>query len=272
MSDVSKADIVRGLRELQVRPPLVAVHSSLRSFGRVQGGAETVIAALLECFETVMMPGFQYAASVPPPMNPPPRQNGCDYQVHFDLVNPPKPFRVDEVPIRPSIGVIARVFAQRPDVRRSHHPHHSWTAWGKHADELTRDHPWTTTNAPLERLEKLGGSVLLMGVTLASCTAIHTAEERAGRPPFIRWAMDEQRAIREVRTAGCGKGFGNLAPLCRGVFHETQIGSAEVMTAPLKALIDHVVPILRARPEITVCSDTCLRCQDALRGGPILPT
>jgi aminoglycoside 3-N-acetyltransferase len=270
MGEVTKQDIVHGLRQLDIQPPLVAVHSSLRSFGQVQGGPAAVIEALLECFDTVMMPGFQYAASVPPPMSPPPERNGCDYQVHFDRVNPPKPFRVEEVPIRPSIGVIARVFAQRADVRRSNHPWHSWSAWGREADELVGDHAWTSTNLPLERLAARGGWVLLMGVTLASCTAIHIAEDRAGRRPFIRWAMDASGAIREVHVCGCGKGFVHLAPQCSGLLREARVGTCHLQAAPLAALIDRVAPILRADPKATRCSETCLRCRDTALGGPIV--
>ena len=270
MSEVTKQDIVAGLKRLELNPPVVAVHSSLRSFGRVQNGPGTVISALLDCFDTVMMPGFQYAASVPPPVNPPPERNGCDYQIHFDHVNPPKPYRVADVPVRPSVGVVAKTFAERTDVLRSNHPWHSWTAWGKHAAELTRDHPWTTTNPPLERLAAMGGWVLLMGVTLASCTAIHRAEEQAGRRPFIRWAMDDRGTIQEVLASGCGKGFGRLAPHCEDLFRRVQINTCNVMAAPITALVERVAPVIRANPELTRCSETCLRCRDIIAGGPVV--
>ncbi len=269
MNEITKQEIAQGLRQLGIKPSLVAVHSSLRSFGRVGDGAATVIEALLECFNTVMMPGFQYAAGVPPPMSRPPERNGCDYQIHFDRVNPPKPFHVGEVPIRSSIGVIGRTFAQRADVRRSNHPWHSWSVWGQQADEIVAHHNWTSTNLPLERLASMGGWVLLMGVTLASCTAIHVAEERAGRQPFIRWAMDDSKAIREVLVCGCGKGFVNLAPYCMDLFRETYIGGCHIQAAPLAALIDRAVPLLRGDPNFTRCSETCLRCRDTALGGPI---
>ncbi len=271
MTSVSPAEIARGLAGLHLDPPLVAAHCSLRAFGHVSGGAPAVIAALQGTFETVMIPGFQYAASVPPPMAHPPQRNGCDYRVHFDWVNPPKPYRVAEVPIRPSIGVVGRVFAELPGVHRSVHPWHSWSAWGRHAEDLVRAHTWTAANLPLERLVALGGWVLLLGATLASCTAIHSAEERAGRAAFIRWAMDESGAIREVRANSFGKGFVRLAPFCEGLFRTTRIGEAQVMAAPLAQLIEHLAPIIQARPDCTICSPTCLRCNDSAAGGPTFP-
>jgi aminoglycoside 3-N-acetyltransferase len=269
VSEVTQQDIVRGLKALNVSPPRVAVHSSLRSFGRVQGGTPAVIGALTECFQTVLMPAFQYAANVPPPMDPPPQRNGCDYRIHFDHVNPPRPFRPDEAPISPAMGTIARTFAQRPDVKRSTHPWHSWAAWGEQSADLVANHAWTETNPPLERLAALGGWVLLMGVSLKSCTAVHTAEERSGRRPFIRWAMNGGGEIREVRVAGCSKGFDRLASCCEDLFRRTQIGRCQVQAAPLTPLIERLARVLREQPDIVRCSDTCLRCRDSALGGPI---
>ena len=61
---VTGADIIAGLRELGLtRGAGVMVHSSLKSFGRVEGGARTVIAALMEVITpagTLMMPSFNH--------------------------------------------------------------------------------------------------------------------------------------------------------------------------------------------------------------------
>ena len=46
MKNVTKADLLAALRALCVRAgDVLEVHGSLRSFGHVEGGAETVIAA-----------------------------------------------------------------------------------------------------------------------------------------------------------------------------------------------------------------------------------
>ena len=46
---VSKSDIIQSLKELGLRQgDIVLVHSSLKSFGYVEGGADTVIDAFLE--------------------------------------------------------------------------------------------------------------------------------------------------------------------------------------------------------------------------------
>jgi aminoglycoside 3-N-acetyltransferase len=266
---VSRAALADGLGRLGLDGESVAVHSSLRSFGHVEGGAESVIGALQEVCSTVLMPGFQCAAKIPPPPEKRYRQNGCDYAVHFDFVNPPRPFDVHAAPLHPKMGMICQAFARQPDTLRSYHPWHSWLGAGGHAAAWLADHPWDTANRPLESLAAAGGFVLLLGVNLASCTAVHVAEERAGRRPFIRWAMDSRGVLREVATSGCAKGFDALAPFCRHLFRVERIGECLAQAAPLRELSDCLAPVIRAQPELTRCSPDCLRCHDAILCGPL---
>jgi aminoglycoside N3'-acetyltransferase len=270
-SSVSRETISAGLRRLGLAGKPVVVHTSLRSFGHAEGGAETVICALQDVCSTVLMPGFQCAAKILPPPEKRYRQNGCDYAVHFDVVNPPRPFDVHAAPLHPKMGIVGRTFAQQPATRRSCHPWHSWLGTGEHAAEWLADHPWETTNRPLETLAAAGGFVLLLGVNLASCTAVHVAEERAGRRPFIRWAMDAGGGIREVATSGCAKGFEALAPYGRHLFQTERIGDCMAQAAPLGELVACLAPVIRAEPELTRCSADCRRCHDAILGGPQKP-
>src|SRR2546426_9622156 len=271
MVTVSREALDEGLRRLGLSGKSVAVHSSLRSFGDVEGGAKTVIRALQDVCATVLMPGFQCAAKIPPPPEKRYRQNGCDYAVPFDLQTRPRPFDVQATPLHPKMGVVCHTFAQCPGVLRSYHPWHSWLGTGEHAAAWLADHPWETTNRPLESLARAGGILLLLGVSLCSSTAVHVAEERAGRRPFIRWAMDRSGAVREVQTCGCAKGFESLRPHCHHLFRIERIGDCLAQTAPVQQLIDCLAPIIREQPELTRCSHECLRCHDAIQCGP-LPT
>jgi len=271
MASVSREALVDGLRRLGLSGKPVAVHSSLRSFGHVESGAETVIFALQDVCSTVLMPGFQCAAKILPCPERRYRQNGCDYTVHFDFTNPPRPFDVEAAPLHPKMGAICQAFALQPGVARSYHPWHSWLGTGESAGAWLADHPWESTNRPLESLAAAGGFVLLLGVDLSSCTAVHVAEECAGRRPFIRWAMDSCGIIREVATSGCAKGFTALDPHCRHLFKVQQIGRCLAKTAPIAELVDCLAPIVRAQPELTRCSPDCLRCHDEILNGPLQP-
>jgi aminoglycoside 3-N-acetyltransferase len=84
MSSVGKGDIVDGLRNLGVRPgDKLLVHSSLSSFGHVEGGAEAVIDALIEAVSpggTVLVPTLTGDETLcpanPPIFDPRPSENG----------------------------------------------------------------------------------------------------------------------------------------------------------------------------------------------------
>src|SRR2546422_1146740 len=133
MVTVSREALDEGLRRLGLSGKSVAVHSSLRSFGDVEGGAKTVIRALQDVCATVLMPGFQCAAKILPPPERRYRQNGCDYAVHFDFVNQPRPFDVEAAPLHLKMGAVCQTFSKMPGVLRSYHPWHSWLGAGEHA-------------------------------------------------------------------------------------------------------------------------------------------
>lgn len=268
MPSVRKNDILAGFKKLDLKGQRVVIHSSLRSFGHVEGGARTVIDAAQETFSTILMPAFSWDSNTAPPLNDRPSQNGCDYAFYDNWSTPLLPFCVESAGIEKSMGCISRFFLIERGVLRSDHPWHSWAAWGDRAKEIISDHPWTSANKPLEKLTGFDGWVVLLGVDLRSCTAIHIAEEKAGRKPFIRWAADRNGMVRRVMTSGCGKGFHRLMPYLRGVFLSTTIGSSIVLTAPLAELIYEASKIIARNPSITRCSETCIRCRDAALGGP----
>src|SRR5918995_2376056 len=133
-------DAVSALR-LSGRP--LCVHSSLRSFGWVADGAQTVIDGLLAERCTVLVPTFSYDAFW---IDPLPRQrrerNGVDYAA-LPPLPPERPgnhqtFTPDSLAIQPErMGAIsARVLA--PSGRgRGNHPLCSFSAVGPLARALT---------------------------------------------------------------------------------------------------------------------------------------
>ncbi len=158
---VTRGQIAEGLRALGLgRGMGLMVHSSLRSFGYVEGGAEAVIGALMDVVGpegTILMPSFNHGAPF-----------GPDGPGVYDPRETPS---LD--------GRITDVFWRLPGVRRSLDPTHAYACWGRNADRYTRDHHLTLTmgeDSPLGLLAREGGLQVCLGTTHASTTAKHLAE------------------------------------------------------------------------------------------------
>lgn len=163
--DLSPEAIVAALRALGLSSGVtVLAHSSLSSLGRVRGGAEAVIDALLAAVSpggTVLVPTLtgtpRDSLACPPVFDP--RTSPC------------------------WTGVVPDTFRRRPTSRRSRHPTHSVAGIGPHAATLLAAHEYCATpcaaDSPYGRLADSGGLILLLGVTHASNTCLHMLEEVA---------------------------------------------------------------------------------------------
>lgn len=69
MNIITKQEIISGLQSLGIRPGMeLEVHSSLKSFGYVEGGALAVIDALKETVSSngsIFMPSLRLSPSLP---------------------------------------------------------------------------------------------------------------------------------------------------------------------------------------------------------------
>lgn len=162
---VTKADFIRSLRAMGLGSgDTLMVHSSIKSFGRFDGGAEAIIAAL---FEVV---GPEGTVCVPTLTGGPNDGNAG-----------PRVFDARSTPCW--TGALCEVFRKRPDARRSLHPTHSIAAAGKRAEYLTQDHHLAQTpcgkGSPWLKLAEVRGHVLFIGVKFDSCTLLHGVEELA---------------------------------------------------------------------------------------------
>jgi aminoglycoside 3-N-acetyltransferase len=272
---VTAESIQLALRQLGLQGRDVAVHSSLRSFGHVDGGAQTVVRALLQICGTVLMPSFCETGMTNPPPEERPAQNGWDHERYWIDTAGLTPFDPATFGETSEIGVgemgrIAEAFLCTEGAVRSKHPSVSWTANGPLAAWYVANHPADDPNLPLKRLLERQGRVLLLGVGLEACTAVHLAEERAGRRPFVRWILYTDGAIHRVREYGCSDAFPRLAPYVESVAKRAVIGQCQAVLYPIEPLVNTLARLMVAHPELTLCARTELcRCQDAAKGGPI---
>jgi len=165
---ITKQEIKSGLMDLGLKAgDSVLTHSSLSSFGRVEGGADTVIQAIIGAVSpggTVLFPtltGSSELSTANPPV--------------FDVRNTPC-----------WTGAIPETARKTPGFVRSAHPTHSVCAFGDKARWFTEDHEHCPTpcgfGSPYDKLAQVGGYILLVGVTHDCNTSMHYVEEVAGVP------------------------------------------------------------------------------------------
>lgn len=160
----------------------VLVHSSLRSFGYVVGGAQTVVAALLDAVGehgTIVVPTHTPAWSEPSHWHG--KFPAAWQQVIRDSTPPFHP----RVTPTAGMGAIVECFRRWPGCARSWHPRVSFAAIGPHATAILDDHSLTGgfgERSPLARLYERDALVALVGVDHSVSTMLHLAEHRATWP------------------------------------------------------------------------------------------
>lgn len=160
MRAYTKEDLKQQLAEMGLKnTEAVMVHSSMKSLGNVEGGADTVVDAFMEFFSEglFMTPTHTWA------------QMSAEYCV-FDPKAEPA-----------CVGIIPNIFRTREGVVRSLHPTHSIAAYGPNAAEYIKGEENVTTPCQpggcWDRLREVNAKILLVGVTHIRNTFIHAVEE-----------------------------------------------------------------------------------------------
>jgi aminoglycoside 3-N-acetyltransferase len=188
---LSSQDLAADLRTLGVTAgQTLLVHSSLRSIGWVDGGAESVVSALREVLGpagTLVVPtgtadnsdsSRLYLARIARMSE----QEAERFRAEM------RPFDRDTTPST-GMGRIAEAVRTHPEARRSDHPQTSFAALGPMADDLMADHELTChlgEDSPIGKMYCIGASVLLLGVSFSSCSALHLAEYLYTLKPPVR--------------------------------------------------------------------------------------
>ncbi len=184
---VTLNDLIEGLRRVGIHEgDTIFCHSSLSKFGYVEGGAETVVEALLRAAGpagTVASAAGQPSADLGP--NP-----------VFDVLNTPS-----------RRGIISEAIRRRA-TGRSRHLVDSISALGPAAEYLTSTHSVTNCGAesPYQKLMTSDAQILLLGVSHNSNTTFEAIEEEMARSyvkfrelPGVR-IIDEEGEARALPT------------------------------------------------------------------------
>lgn len=226
---VCKEDIKKGLIELGVTPGmLLEVHSSLSSFGHVDGGALTVIDALKEVVTkegSIFMPALRLSKEL----------ELTDEDKALGITVKIKVLPRDES--RTAMGIIADTFRSLPDTYTGTDVI-STSGWGKYGRKAIDE--------GLGYAIDNGGKALLFGVDIYKLTAMHYVEDNtpedinkmyapseeinkkyppsdwfmeAGHPPVLAWYKIQDEAMQ------------------KGLIKESYIGDCRVWFMDIKEVI-----------------------------------
>ncbi|MEI7025092.1 AAC(3) family N-acetyltransferase [Paenibacillus sp. y28] len=156
----TKASLMQQMKDMEIDPNgTLLIHSSMKSLGDVEGGADTVLDVWMDYMQNglLVLPTHTWS------------------YIHAD--NPK--FYVGDSPS--CVGILPELFRKRPGVIRSWHPTHSVAARGRDAVTFTSgderfDTPCARGSAWGKLLDRTA-TILLVGVDLRRNTFIHGIEE-----------------------------------------------------------------------------------------------
>ncbi len=251
---VTKEILKSGFKELGLFDGMkIIVHSSLKSFGKVEGGADSVIDAICEIIGedgTLMMPSFNHGE---------PYYNG-------DI------FDVNKTPT--TNGIIPETFRKREGVLRSINPTHPFAVWGKNKEYYTKDHQKYDAfgvNSPLYRLMEDGGYCMLIGTGYKANTFHHLVETCENSPCLyprgeVYPVKTYNGTIEKAHTWSWRDGICPInytpiyPPLMKKIERRIKIGNSEIILYKLSEGYDIIADCLNnGAVDGIKCSDCAIR-------------
>lgn len=213
------------------------VHSSMKSLGMVEGGADTVLDALVHHLREglLLLPTHTW-------------QEWNNPDGIFDPATEPS-----------CVGILTERFRRRPGVIRSWHPTHSIAGAGELAAPFLEGEQHTRSPCPQNgcwgRLYDIGARILFLGAPLSTNTFLHSVEEwhavpdrLAAQPTPFRIRTREGTLLdcpqhRHFSSAGdVSRHFGKVEAelLQRGIARAGRIGDARCVLCDARGMADLV--------------------------------
>lgn len=251
----TRESIINDIKEMGINPcGTLLVHSSMKSVGEVEGGAD----AVLDAFSEYMKEGLL--------IFPTHTWSRVGYKIpYFDAANEPA-----------CVGILPNLFRKREGVVRSLHPTHSVAALGRDAEEYTSGEELSDTPCPRTgcwgRLYDRDATILFLGCTLKSNTFIHGVEEwnevddrltESTQPLTIiapdgkEYHIDMHRHHSE-RSDDISDHYDKLeAPFLHlGAIRYGRLGNAKCIICNARMMADITSMLLKKNPQLFVNSDS----------------
>ena len=252
MATVTREDIRQAARALGlVRGDTVLIHSSFKSFGYVEGGAEAVIGGFRDAigedgtlvFPTLCQQDWEHVYE----------------NWHLDAPS--------------DVGYLTNYFRKLPGAKRSDQATHSVAAQGPKAEYLTCTHGQTgkrygvygdtpfAADSPWEKMYDMGAKVVFLGVGIRYCTFRHYAEYR-----FVEQCLEKAKETAEYaqlkdRVQCYGKQREDavwphteneyVLPFLEksGKVSRIRCGNAELLAVSARDFVDQTLALLDARDD-----------------------
>ena len=264
---VGRTRLAADLVSLGLRPGTVAlVHCRMSALGRVIGGAETVIRALLDAVgprgTLVAYVGWQ---------DGPPDDLDVLAPGHRELLLAEQPVYDPAVGrARRDHGRVAEALRTWPGAVRSGHPEAGVAAVGREAAAVALPHPLDDAygaGTPYARIVELGGQVAVLGAPLDTVTLVHHAEAVARvegkrrvvwRCPVVADGRREWPTLEDIDTRSGALPYDGItggvdyveffarAALERGAGRSGALGAGTAHVLDARALTEHTVGLIEA--------------------------
>jgi len=253
----TKEKLLKNLLDLGVKKgDLLNVKCSLRSIGKIEGGAETLVAALVEAIGeegTIVTDSFVSVYT-----------QGKSQKMGVSSENSPS-----------YAGALANAMLKHPSVYRSSHPIQKFAAIGAAAKELTDNHDENSYAYDILRVMahrngknlKIGSDVKVVGVGTT-----HVAAGIMGfkqyRPVVGRHFINSEgeKKFFPIDWSGlCAGGLIKFIPFYEengNILHKGMVGNSEAKITSMEGTLKTELEIFKKDPAFFMCKDpNCVGCR-----------
>ncbi|MCB2221975.1 MAG: AAC(3) family N-acetyltransferase [Bacteroidetes bacterium] len=261
---VNKDSLVRDLKAIGLQQgDLLHLKVSMRSVGKLEGGADELLDAILETVgEEGTIVSDAFINVFPLPLS----------EEHQQIIADDKTLSY--------AGAFANAMIKHPKMERSKHPIQKFAAIGKQALNLCENH--TPESGGYDLLDAMaqmdaknltiGGDVVGVGTTHVAIDHLNFKRKEMNTGALYRDQDGEVKLAKTNWNGGCGRGFPKFYPLYRekgGMLAEGKIGNADSVLTSMKKTLAIEIAKLQQEPRFFFCDDpACYSCQISWEHSP----